>query len=373
MDESIKQRVLAVIDSGSFILGKESQLFEQALAAHTGTKHCVLSSSWTAAVYLLLHALKIKAGDEILVPSHTAFPTIEPMIHLGAKPIFVDVDESYTMNVDLLESLRTPRTVGIIPVHLYGHPAQMDRIKAFAQKHGLFLIEDCAQAHGATWNGQRVGSIGDFGAFSFYPSKNLTVCGDGGCITTHDDAVAARIRMLRDHGRRDKYVHEIVGFNLRFNEIQACIGREQLQHLDEFNQMRRKAVSQYRERLASIPQLQLPTERSGTVPVYHMFVIQVDRRDDLARFLKEKGIGTGVHYPVPNHQQPAITSLYKDLPKLPVTEKAVGRILSLPMFPQITEQEVDTVCKEIKAFYSQSNSEASESEKSQRKETMAVY
>ncbi|MBI4028347.1 MAG: DegT/DnrJ/EryC1/StrS family aminotransferase [Verrucomicrobia bacterium] len=351
INETIKQRILAAVDSQNYILGKECEAFEQELAAHTGVKHCVLASSWTAAVHLLLLALKIKPGDEILTPAHTAFPGIEPIIHVGAKPVFLDVDETYTVNVDQMEASVTSRTVGLLPVHLYGHPAAIARVKAIADKHNLFWIEDCAQAHGATWNGQRVGSHGNFGAFSFFPSKNLTVFGDGGCITTNDAAAAERIRMLRNHGRKDKYVHEMVGFNLRFNEIQAAVGREQLKRLDEFNERRRKAVGWYRQRLSGMAQVRLPVERPGCLPVYHMFVVQVERRDALAKFLKEREIGTGIHYPVPNHRQPAITSLYRDLPRLPVTEALVDRILSLPIHPHLTEDEVDFVCRQIGEFY----------------------
>jgi len=354
IDDAIKQRILAAVDSENFILGKECTAFEQELAAHTATKHCVLTSSWTSGVHMLLLALGVKAGDEIIVPSHTAFPSVEPIVQVGAKPIFIDVDESYTLDVKQLESLITPRTVGILPVHLYGHPADLARVKAIAEKRKLLWIEDCAQAQGAAWNGKKVGSIAPYGAFSFFPSKNLTVFGDGGCITLNDDAIAEKLRMMRNHGRKDKYVHEFVGFNMRFNEMQAAVGREQLKHLDDFNARRRQAVVWYRERLKEIPGVQLPIEREGCTPVYHMFVVQVEKREALAKHLKEQGIGTGVHYPVPNHQQPAMTKLYKDLPKLPVTEKIVDRILSLPIFPKITEAEVSEVCQQIGAFMKKS-------------------
>jgi perosamine synthetase len=351
IDDAIKQHILTAVDSESYILTKECEAFEQELAAHTGVKHCVLSSSWTAAVHLLLIALKVKPGDEILVPSHTAFPSIEPIIHVGAKPIFIDVDESYTLDVSHLEQHINSKTVGILPVHLYGHPANIDEVKRIAEKHHLFWIEDCAQAQGASWKGKHVGSHGNFGAFSFFPSKNLTVFGDGGCITTNDTQVADKIRMLRNHGRKDKFRHEFVGYNLRFNEIQAAVGREQLKHLDSFNAKRRQAVGWYRQRLSKIEDVLLPIERAHCEPVYHMFVVQVDRRDELANYLKSHDIGTGIHYPIANHQQPAITSLYKDLPKLPVTEALVDRILSLPIFPSLKESEVDFVCEKIKAFY----------------------
>ena len=351
IDDTIKQRTLAAVDSQNYILGRECEAFEAELAAFTGVKHCVLSSSWTAAVHLLLIALGVKPGDEILVPSHTAFPSIEPALHVGARPVFLDVDESYTVDAGQMEAAVTSRTVGLLPVHLYGHPADIGRVKAIADKHRLFWIEDCAQAHGATWKGGPVGSFGTYGAFSFYPSKNLTVFGDGGCITTNDAAVAGRVRMLRNHGRKDKYLHEIAGFNLRFNEIQAAIGREQLKRLSDFNARRRQVVAWYRRGLEGVSQVRLPIERPDCVPVYHMFVIQAERRDALAEHLKKQGIGTGVHYPVPNHRQPAITALFHDLPRLPVTEALVNRILSLPIFPHLTEGEADFVCKQIRAFY----------------------
>jgi perosamine synthetase len=362
IDDQIKNRILEAVDSESYILTKECEAFEKELAAHTGVKHCVLSSSWTAAVHLLLLSLKLKPGDEIIVPSHTAFPSIEPIVHVGAKPIFIDVDDSYTMDVNQLEALITPRTVGMMPVHIYGHPANIDRIKAIAEKKNLFWIEDCAQAQGARYRGKTVGSHGTFGAFSFFPSKNLTVFGDGGCITTNDGAIAEQIRKLRNHGRKDKYTHETVGFNLRFNEIQAAVGREQLKHLDAFNAKRRQAVTWYHDRLKDFSPVQLPPVKENCEPVYHMFVVQVENRDGLANHLKDKGISTGIHYPIANHKQPAMTSLYKDLPKLPVTERIVDRILSLPIFPSLKEEEVDYVCKEIKTFCSSPSAKAGKRE-----------
>jgi len=224
INEEVRNAALRVLNSGSYILAKECEAFEQELADYVGTKHAVLCSSWTAGGFLLHRAMGLKAGDEILVPSHTAFPTIEPMIHFGAKPIFIDIDETYCIDVNLLEASITSRTVGILPVHLYGHPANLDRVLEIARKHGLWVIEDCAQAHGARFKDKRVGSLGVAGAFSFFPSKNLTVMGDGGCITTNDTALANDLRMLRNHGRKSKYIHEMVGYNLRFNEIQAAIG-----------------------------------------------------------------------------------------------------------------------------------------------------
>jgi len=349
MNEEVRDAVLRALSSGSYILSKECEAFEAELADYIGTKHAVLCSSWTAGGFLLHRAMGLKAGDEILVPSHTAFPTIEPMIHFGAKPVFIDIDETYCLDVDLLEASITPRTVGILPVHLYGHPANLDRILDISRKHGLWVIEDCAQAHGARFKDKRVGSMGMAGAFSFFPSKNLTVMGDGGCITTNDTALAEDLRMLRNHGRKSKYIHEVVGYNLRFNEIQAAIGRVELRNIDRLNEHRRRIAARYTERLSGI--VKTPPEKEWAHAVYHMYVIQTEHRDELAKYLQSKSIGTGIHYPVANHQQPAVTKLYSNLPKLPNTEAIVNEILSLPVYGELLLEDVDHVCDAILEFF----------------------
>src|SRR5581483_10782667 len=352
--EQIDRRILDVVKGGNFILGPECKAFEQELAAYFGVKHVVLSSSWTAAVHLLHIAQGLKPGDEILVPSLTAFPSIEPMIHVGAKPVFCDIDDTYTIDPEDARKRITNRTVGILPVHLYGRPANIDAFQKLAKDHNLWIIEDCAQSHGAKWKGRRAGSFTEHAAFSFYPSKNLTCYGDGGAIATSDPEIARKVTMLRNHGRKDKYLHEKVGFNLRFNEIQAAVGREQLKVLDDLNAGRRRAAEWYRRQLSDVKGLTLPPDDCDgvTESVYHMFVIRLEsneKRESLAKALKELGIETGVHYPVPNHQQPAITELYGQLPSLPKTEDYVKRILSLPMFPSLTEAEAKTVSDAIKA------------------------
>src|SRR5436309_9599614 len=284
VNSEVEEAALRALRSGQYILGKECQAFEAELAAYTGTKYAILGSSWTLIVYLLHLAQGLSPCDEVIVPSHTAFPTMEPVIHCGAIPVFIDIDESYCMDVEQIESLITPRTVGIIPVHLYGHPANLDRVLAIAAKRHLWVLEDCAQAQGARYNAKTVGSIGHFGAFSFFPSKNLTVLGDGGCLVTNDGALAEKVRMWRNHGRKDKYLHEFAGFNVRFNEIQGAIGRVMLKHLDEFNQNRRKIAAHYNYRLKGL--VQTPPERDWARAVYHMYVIRAHRRDELQRFLK---------------------------------------------------------------------------------------
>jgi len=355
IDQEIKERVLEVIDSGQYILGRNCKEFEKEFAAYVGTKHAVLTSSGTSAIFLSLQALGVGPGDGVLVPSLTAFPTVEPLFHVGARPIFVDIDESYGMDPNhverlLEEGLPGVRLRGIIPVHLYGHPADLERIMALGRKHGLFVLEDCCQAHGSRYRGKRVGGLGVAGCFSFYPSKNLTVFGDGGILVTNDDKIAETTRMLRDHGRKGKYEHELVGYNLRFNEIQAAVGRVQLRRLDQFNEARRKIARWYGEALSGLPVV-LPKEADWAEPVYHLFVIQVPDREKLGASLKEKGIQTGVHYPIPNHQAPAVQKALGPQPKLEKTEEAARRILSLPIYPELRKEEVDTVCAAIRDFF----------------------
>ena len=349
VNDEVREAGMRAINSGWYILGQECEAFEAEVAAYVGTKEAVLCSSWTTGALMLHHAMGVCPGDEILVPSLTAFPSIEPMIHRGARPVFIDIDETCCIDVDLLEESMSARTVGILPVHLYGHPANMDGIFLAAKKHGLWVVEDCAQAFGAEYRGQRVGSIAGVGVFSFYPSKNLTVMGDGGCITTNDSALAAKLRMLRNHGESAKYVHEFVGYNFRFNEIQAAIGRVELRNLDKLNEHRRDVAARYNDRLEGV--VQIPAERPWARAVYHMYVIRTQRRDELAEFLQSKGIGSGIHYPIGNHRQPAIMKLYSDLPRLPKTEAAVNEILSLPICGDMAMEDVDYVCDAILEFF----------------------
>jgi dTDP-4-amino-4,6-dideoxygalactose transaminase len=349
VNPEVEEAALRALRSGQYILGKESQAFEAELAAYTGTSQCVLGSSWTLIVYLLHQLQGVGPGDEIIVPSHTAFPTMEPLIHLGATPVFVDVDDTFVMDLDQVEAAITPRTVGIIPVYLYGHPVDLDRLLAIAARHRLWVIEDCAQAQGAKYKGKTVGSLAQFGAFSFFPSKNLTVLGDGGCITTNNGQMAERLRMLRNHGRQGKYDHEFPGYNVRFNEINAAIGRVMLKHLDEFNAQRRRIAAHYNERLSGI--VRTPPEREWAQAVYHMYVIRSERRDDLQKFLKEHDIETGIHYPKPNHLQPAVTGRFPFVPRLPRTEQLAREILSLPIHGQMSLGDADRVCDAIAQFY----------------------
>ncbi|HUP35176.1 MAG TPA: DegT/DnrJ/EryC1/StrS family aminotransferase [Candidatus Limnocylindria bacterium] len=348
VDDEIKAAVLAAIDSRRYILGPECRAFEQELARYTGSKHAVLTSSGTAALWMALRALGVKADDEVLVPSHTAFPTVEAICVAGAVPVFVDVDDSYTVDLEDAAAKVSARTVGFVPVHLYGHPADLDGIQRLCAERSLWLLEDCAQAHGAAWRGHKVGTFGRAGVFSFYPSKNLTVMGDGGLLVTDDGEVAARCRRLRDHGRLNKDVHREIGFNLRFNDIQAAIGRVLLRRLDAMNDHRRLLAARYRRGLADLP-LGLPVEAPGARHVYHLYVVRTPERDALAKFLEERGIATGIHYPVPAHKQPAVESFHS--PALPRTERIVSEILTLPISAGHTHAEVDEVVTAVQEFF----------------------
>jgi dTDP-4-amino-4,6-dideoxygalactose transaminase len=356
VDQEIKGRVLEVIDSGQYILGNHCKDFEKEFAQYIGVRHAVLTSSGTSAIFLGLKALGVGPGDGILVPSLTAFPTVEPVFHVGATPIFIDIDESFTMDPKhvkeiLIRSQKSGvRIKGMIPVHLYGHPADMDSILDLAKQYKLFVLEDCCQAHGARYKGKRVGSMGIGGCFSFYPSKNLTVFGDGGIFVTSNDQMAQACRMLRDHGRKEKYEHELVGYNLRFNEIQAAVGRLQLQRLDRFNESRRKIAQWYSGGLKGVPVIP-PKVQDWAEPVFHLYVIQTSRRNRLSVYLKEKGIQTGIHYPVPCHLQPAVKNMLGPQPQLERTEGAADKILSLPIYPELEEEKVDFVCSSMKKFF----------------------
>jgi dTDP-4-amino-4,6-dideoxygalactose transaminase len=348
VDDELKRAVLAAIESRQYILGPECRALETELAQDIGVKHAVLTSSGTAALWLTLRALGVKAGDEILVPAHTAFPTVEAICFAEATPVFVDADEFYTLDVADATTKITPRTVGIVPVHLYGQPADLPAIQELASRHALWFLEDCAQAQGADWGGRRVGSFGRAAAFSFYPSKNLPAMGDGGAVLTSDDHIALRCRQLRDHGRLEKDVHVEVGVNLRFNELQAAALRVLLRRLPAMNERRRALAARYLHGLAGLP-LVPPATRPRARHVYHLFVVRTSRRVELAAFLRERGIQTGVHYAIATHRQPAVRCLGS--PAVPRTERLVEEILSLPMSADHTDEEIERVIAAIRAFF----------------------
>lgn len=348
VDDEIKQAVLGAIDSRHYILGPQCRALEAELAGQAGTRHTVLTSSGTAALWLTLRALGVKAGDEVLVPAHTAFPTVEAICFAEATPVFVDTDDWYTLDVADAAARVTPRTAGVVPVHLYGQPVDVEAVLDLATRFGFWVLEDCAQAQGAAWDGRPVGGFGRAAILSFYPSKNLPAMGDGGAILTSDDEVAARCRRLRDHGRLHKDVHAEVGFNLRFNELQAAGLRVLLRRLDVMNDRRRALAARYARALRDLP-LGLPAERRRGRHVYHLYVVRTPRRPELAAFLKARGIQTGIHYPVPAHLQPAIERFAP--PPLARTERLVEEILTLPLSPGHTEAEIDEVAAAVRDFF----------------------
>ena len=343
----IDAAIARVLDTSAFILGREVEAFEAEFAAYVGARFCVGVNSGTAALQVALTACGVGAGDEVIVPANTFFATAEAVSTAGATPRFVDVTAAAsTIDPAEIEAAITPRTRAIIPVHLYGQAADLDPIFRLAARHNLVVIEDAAQAHGAEYKGRRVGALGRAGCFSFYPGKNLGAYGEGGAVTTDDEEVARRVRLLRDHGSERKYHHEIVGYNFRLEGLQGAVLGVKLKHLDRWNEMRRGHAARYAELLAGSG-LELPREMPYARHVYHLYVAQTEARDALQEHLRAAGIQTGIHYPVPVHLQPAYAALRYSAGDFPVTEQQARRVLSLPMFPELTDEQVKRVAETI--------------------------
>ena len=344
--QEIDEAVGRVLRSGRYILGEEVEAFEAEFAAYCGAGHCISCASGLDALHLALRAYGIGPGDEVIVPAHTFIATWLAVTFAGARPVAVDADAgaAYTIPLTGIEAAITPRTRAILPVHLYGRPADMDPIMRVAARHGLKVIEDAAQAHGARNHGRRAGSLGDAAAFSFYPAKNLGACGDGGAVTTHDGELAAQLRRLRNYGSTAKYVHDVIGLNSRLDPLQAALLRVKLRHLDDWNARRQALVKCYRLNLAAAA-VMLPAETVGFESVYHLFVIRTPHRDRLQRGLQEAGIETLIHYPQPPHRQGAYASL-RDL-NLPNAERLAAEVLSLPLGPHLSPAEVETVAAHV--------------------------
>lgn len=345
LDAAISQ----VIDGGGFVGGKTVAAFESDFAAYCGTGGCVGVGNGTDALYIALLALDVGPGDEVITASHTFIATAEAIAKTGGRPVLVDVqDDTMVMDPDALSDAVTPRTKAIVPVHLYGQPCDMDAVMAVAGQHGLVVVEDGAQAHGATWGDQKVGSFGHLGCFSFFPGKNLGALGDAGAVVGDDPALLQKVRMLANHGRKEKYLHEMIGTNSRLDSLQAAVLRVKLPHLDAWNVARRHAAQRYLELLAGLDGVRLPACDPKAQHVYHLFAIRVSARDALLAGLKEDGISAGVHYPVPVHAQPAFADLgYADA-DLPVTAEAAATVLSLPMHPMLSDGDVERVAAAIK-------------------------
>ncbi|ROT33169.1 DegT/DnrJ/EryC1/StrS aminotransferase family protein [Micromonospora sp. HM5-17] len=354
--DAIDAAIRRVLAETRFILGPEVGEFESAFAAFCGTRHAVGVASGTAAIHLSLAALGVGPGDEVALPAHTFAATAEPVTWLGARPRFVEVDaETGGMDPDALKAV-IDRVRAVVPVHLYGLPVDLDAIGALATAAGVPLIEDAAQAHGAEFvraDGSvvRAGAYGRVGCFSFYPGKNLGAFGDAGAVTTADPALADTIRRLADHGRATKYEHLVVGYAARLDTLQAAVLTAKLTTLRESNQRRRELAAAYRSRLDGVGDLVLPVEPANRRGVYHLFVVRTRHRDGLLAYLREAGIGAGVHYPVPLHLQPAYAALGYRAGDLPVTEAWARECLSLPIYPELTEEQLETVVSRVRAYF----------------------
>ncbi|HVA33866.1 MAG TPA: DegT/DnrJ/EryC1/StrS family aminotransferase [Candidatus Baltobacteraceae bacterium] len=348
--EAIRPEVLpaieSVLDTTSFILGPAVTAFEERFAQYTESRYCIGVESGTAALKLALEALEIGPGDEVILPANTYIASAIAVSSVGATPVLVDVDRSYLIDPALLEAAITPRTRAILPVHLYGQVVPMQPILDIAERYGLPIVEDACQAHGALWHGHPAGSIGDLGCFSFYPGKNLGAYGDGGAIVTGDAVLCERLRLLRDFGQRKKYEHLIKGDNCRLDTIQAAVLDVKLAHLNAWNE-RRRAHAQLYDALLGDAGFPTPTCRRRNGHVYHLYVTEIDDRDRVRDELERRGIQTGIHYPVPIHLQPAYAELHRPMGSYPVTEAAARRILSLPMYPELSDEQIQYVVETL--------------------------
>lgn len=342
--KEIEKEVVDVLRSGSYILGPHNKDLAEQLAKYVGVKHAVTLNSGTDALHLALRALDIGAGDEVITVAFTFVATTEAIGIVGAKPVFVDIDpDTFNIDVEKIENAITPKTKAIIPVHLYGQPCDMKVICDIAKRHNLFVIEDCCQAIGAKIGGQVVGSFGDIGCFSFFPTKNLGAMGDGGLLTTNSQLINDRVISLRNHGGAVRYYHDEIGVNSRLDEIQAAILKVKFKHIDEWNKKRRENAHRYNELFKNCPDVQTPKELDDTYCVYHQYTVKIPNRDEVHKILQEEGIGAMLYYPVPLHLQKVHEYLGVGEGSLPVTEANTKVVISLPMFPELTKEEQKTV------------------------------
>ncbi|KFM22232.1 Pleiotropic regulatory protein [Marine Group I thaumarchaeote SCGC AAA799-B03] len=349
IDEQIQSAVQSVLDSKTFVNGDCVKQFEKELAKYFNTKYAVCTSSGTSSIFLSLKALGVSSNDNVLCPSMSFIATATPVMHLNAIPKFVEINEkNYTINPSEISKKIDNKTKAIIPVHLYGQPADLDSIIETADTHNVPILEDACQAHGAKYKNEKIGGKGKVACLSFYPSKNLTVCGDGGCILTNDEDVYQKVKMLRDHGRTTKYEHDILGYNFRLGEIGAAIGLSNLTKLDDNNSKRRKIAKIYNENLSNY--CITPLEEEYSFHVFHMYVIRTNYRDKLKEFLAKSEIYTGIHYPIPIHRQPVIQNMDIPTEQMKISDQISDTALSLPMHPYLTDEEVDYVCQKVKEF-----------------------
>lgn len=350
---SLKNDILSKIDEvcrkSAFCLGEYVEEFEENFADYCGVKYCLGVNSGTSALHLALLALGVGEGDEVIIPAQTFVATAWGITYCRAKPVFVDIEpKTHTMDVSNIESAITPKTKVIIPVHLYGQPANMDEILKIARKYNIFVIEDAAQAHGALYKGKKAGSFGDISCFSFYPSKGLGAFGEGGAVVTNNQEIAEKIGILRNHGQTKRYYHDVVGFNYRMEGIQGAVLNIKLKYLDEWNEKRRKSASLYNKLLKGT-ELVLPYEDEYSKSIYHLYVVLSSKRDQIAQHLQQNGVATGLHYPVPVHLQKAYSNLSYRESDFPFAERNARECLSLPIFPEMTEGQVEYVVSKIKS------------------------
>ncbi len=346
--DELNVKINEVLNNTQFILGENVKSFEEEFAEYCDTKYAVGVASGTDALTLSLATLGIGEGDEVITVPNTFIATVDAISKNNARPVFVDIDpETYNIDVNKIEEKISERTKAIMPVHLYGQPADMDPILEIAEEHNIGVIEDACQAHGAEYKGKNVGSFGQIGCLSFYPGKNLGAYGDGGIVVTNDSDVAEKIKILRNYGQKVKYYHDFIGYNSRLDEIQAAILRVKLRYLNKWNELRRSHATEYTEFLEETSGIVLPSVQKNVNHVYHLYVIQCTNRDQTQEILSKKGISTGIHYPVPIHLQRAYSKLGYHHGDFPVTEEYAEKILSLPMFPELTIEEISYVCEQI--------------------------
>ena len=348
----VESSLQEVMENTAFASGPFVQKFEEEFAEFCGAKYCVAVNSGTSALHLALLSHGINSGDEVITVPNTFIATAWAITYCGAKPVFVDVDpETWLIDPKLIEKEITPKTKAILPVHLYGQPADMDSINEIAKRRGLIIIEDAAQAHAAMYKGKRIGSLGNTTCFSFYPGKNLGAYGEGGAVVTNDKNIAVHIRMLRDHGQPKKYYHDFVGYNYRMDGFQGAVLSVKLKYLQEWTDKRNNIAQCYNDGLRDIEGLQIAHVRDNVVSAFHLYVIETEKRDNLMKYLNEQGVAAGLHYPVPIHLQKAYKKLNYGKGDFPITEKNAAQCLSLPMYPEMTDEQVSIVISRIKRFF----------------------
>ncbi|TQK63047.1 dTDP-4-amino-4,6-dideoxygalactose transaminase [Brevibacillus sp. AG162] len=351
IEAEIKAAVDDVLSSGNYIMGKHVADFEQKMADYCNVKCAIGVANGTDALLLVLDALGIGPGDEVITTPFTFFASAEVVSQLGAKPVFIDIDpKTYNFDVSKLEAAITPNTKAIIPVHIFGQPVDMDEVLALAKKYNLYVVEDACQAIGSKYKEQEIGSLGVAGCFSFFPTKNLGGYGDGGMIVTNDEELAKKIKILRAHGSNPKYYHSMIGYNSRLDSLQAAMLNVKLAYIDQWNAARRQKAAVYNEALKDLP-IQVPFEKENRYAVYHLYIIQTDLRDELMAFLQEKGISSGVYYPVPLHLQEVYKDLGYDRESLIESEKAAKGTMALPLYPEMTEEEQQYVISVVSEFF----------------------